>query len=234
MTMPGLSQGWSAKQPPHGLGSSLRHPTSRIAIIIATIVLLFTSLFLPAPAAAWGGVNPINDSTITWCEVGHYPFSTQTARNTINNAIESWDANMPGTTITKGTANCQFTVGWRPFSQPSWPSIPATTITGRAVWFNFDFISDYWVYGANQQCVVRCPMESDLWTIALHEVGHALGFSHNMTNPGTCYTGSWSYQAYNACSNQWYTLAVMYNDAADGYRRWISGDDRGAIDLAGY
>lgn len=95
--------------------------------------------------------------------------------------------------------------------------------------FNSARSGEIWWYGADQNCYPPNCL-SDAWTMAAHELGHSLMLAHRPQDGDRahCVGGYYSTNTASACSGP-YGKDVMYANAGDGYRRWLSSDDIGGV-----
>lgn len=220
------------------------------------LALAFSLLAIPKPAAAYGPMNgswqPLG-RTVYYCESSPgTTFPYRSMWNTLKAAFSRWNGLGQITLAeTTGSPACNITVFYTAIGPPAQTAV-VKDISGHIsyaqIYFNSTFGSDFWWYGAIQSCYVGispgCHM--DAYTIAMHEMGHAIGLTHN-TSPPTdqrCVTGYYSTGGGSggACGSS-YGIAVMHwNSGAEftsdgipgyvnqGYRHAnFSNDDLGAF-----
>lgn len=220
--------------------------TRIIKIILALAFVLSMSAIVPQRTSAYGwqygGTTPVpwKVSPIYWC-FGQWSWN-QSSMNTARAAVNHWASYMNRRSLVEtfaGDPNCDITLGQ---SALGVNADAATTNTGAAngamlyanIYINTSRTSQFWIYGASQNCTVPCPKPIDLWTVVVHEMGHALGIGHNWTGGPLCGAGYNVTRADLACSNDYYSLDPMYPFAADGYKRWIASDSIAALVVIGY
>jgi hypothetical protein len=225
----------------------------RIMMAVLSLAFVFTMSAASAPTARgysyfYGGTNPIEwyVGNIRWCinEWGSWG-SNGNFIPTINEAFENFDEVMSARTVSRytGGPNCEVEIHVVSFRNKNWTGIARTymvptsnnaNIYDSDIYFNGDLTNDFWFSTNHHVCTVVCSSDRyDLFTIASHEFGHALGLGEN-SSANYCTAGYDTEQAALACTNDFLSLDIMYVNAGDGYRRWITNDTEGGLVNLGY
>lgn len=219
--------------------------TIKTIFSLALIGLLFTLATMPV--AAYTGSKAQSNGTHYYCIArgtasDAWGFS-YAQKNIIRKAIEDWDSEMGNVTLNElwlypadfwDDPRCTFLIYGSTI-----PAIAdATTITD-VMRINKSAMAD-WEHtsstGPRNCLAVSCGVYA--YIAALHEFGHLLGFDHHS---GTCNAqyfagGYWYYyySAYTKDSCDWGGERLMYTNAADGFWRTITYDERNGLDAWGY
>lgn len=232
------------KKPKLFISRIVQTKAAKAASIMASLVLIF-SMASPAPLSAhryWNSNAPRYFSDIEYCFEQTAGWNTS-ALNVIRATFEHWDGYMTKRSITEVAPgfgcniHVHITYGGAVGSAPA-RALPLTSgnqIISGDLLINANLTSQFWTYGASQNCNVPCPKPLDLWTISVHEIGHLIGLGHNMdTQPVLCSSGGFVDNPAPNCTNDWYSVDPMYWAAGDGYRRWIQADSLGGLVGLGY
>lgn len=207
----------------------MRSFVSRIIGIILAMVLIF-SVATPVSAYNYNPDNIYHGSTMTYC---FEPEFGTTAINNMTQAIERIDAEAYNLELTKVawtlSTSCYMKIDIFP-GACNGAQACFNTFTRKNI--NFNSSRTLWWYGANNNCfnTNQNQCAGDAYTIITHEFMHALGFEHTGypgPNLGTCSGGYWTWEVASACDA--YGERVMFANAGDGYRRFLSPDDKAGL-----
>lgn len=210
-----------------------------LAATAALVLLVGIGATRPAPADAYA---PLAGhwalKTIYFCFDSDADFPYQSMKNTLSYGFQRWNTLGSVLDIEPQTDPlhqlCNVHVRYDTIGPAGQTSISVSNglIYSATIHFNKPYGSDFWWYTATQQCYVGsgdgCHM--DAYTIAIHEMGHAIGLGHNtspdtdqrcrlywFSNDGNWYGGCWSY---GQSIMHWNSGAEFINGAAGGgYRQ---------------
>lgn len=218
----------------------------RMLAIVAAVVL---TMSMVAPVGAYRYMTGTtqksswSDTTVTYC-AQNAPSTTH--YNTAMAAIERWDPYLDRIALnpTDGSWGCQITLtfGRQVEGVAGYTGISLSNgvISDADIFINTGWVT-MWQYGAEQNCYVGVGNGClpNMWTIVMHEAGHALGLAHNTTvDSGRCSTGFYSTGSLSACD--FYGEAIMHwnagiefmnDDIGHGYihqgykHAWPAADD---------
>lgn len=197
-----------------------------IGVLLALMVLMVSA----TPSVAWNqsGAKWAKGTTANYCFGGGF---SETAKNNMADAIERIDAEASALTLNRASAFCDVDI--RTENNEVMPPARAAKASG-VIYVNFHY--NFWIYGSNNQCIQWYAgfCGPDLFSVISHEFMHVMGLEHPGypgANIGSCsygYYWTWQAQEVSGLCDQ-YGDRVMWAAAADGYRRWLSSDDRGGI-----
>lgn len=220
-----------------------------LVLVLTGGMLVMSAMLAPASKGFsyfYGGTTPIswNKSPVYWCVAENYYWDGSFDWiSPMRSAVTHWNSNMNSLLIWEsGSSSCDIEVRIVNFSWRGWPNNPAratigtsgTTITSADLYINAERTNEFWFSTKHHYCTVVCPSRPlDLYTIFSHELGHTIGLGHNKAGV-SCSAGYDTEQTAAACTNDFYSVDIMYAYAADGYRRWITTDTRNGLVALGY